>query len=139
MGCVSGPLSWLTSGSDGASSLPEEALDPSFGLFEPNDAGTVLEDFGRQVTVVGLGTTCILYDELTFVDDDGTPVNKGRNYKLARFRRGVFGGARLSEQTLEIVNAAGTARSLFRIIGPIPRDTSLFDRYVLEPKRREAA
>ena len=143
MGLVVGPLSWLTAGSTSGGGeppapapLPEAALDPQWGTYEPDDADAVLDDFGRLVTIEGVGSIRVLMDDLRFVDDHGAPVQTARGYKIVRIRRGAFAGARLADRVATISN--GVTVSTFKLIGPVERESSLFDRYVFEPRRRES-
>lgn len=137
-------MCWLTAGSESEGGdlpppapLPEAALDAQWGTYEADDAEAVLDDFGRLVMIEGLGNIKVLMDDLRFVDDHGAPVQTARGYKLVRIRRGAFGGARLADRVATIRNEV--TQATFKLIGPVERESSLFDRYVFEPRRREVA
>ena len=117
--------------------LPDGPLDPLFGAYAPEDADVVLSDFGKLVYVEGLGSARILFDTFTALDTPDEPVQVGRSYRVAKFKRGVFNGAALNNRVVTIQN--GVTQSTHRLIGPIERPNSLYDHYVLEPRRREAA
>jgi hypothetical protein len=108
-----------------------------WGTYEPGDADIMLEDFGKPVQIEGLGTIRLILDDLRFVDDHGGPVQTARGYKLVRIKRGAFAGARLADRVVTVTNEV--TQSTFKLIGPVERESSLFERYVLEPRRRESA
>lgn len=141
MSIVTGPMSWLSMGSaaDGSelASLPSVELDALAGTYAPEDADAILADFGLLALVDTLGPVRCLLDRLQLHDEVGeVAIAVGRGYHLARFKRGCFAGARLNGRTATIATA--TARSDFRMIGPVPRESSLFEHFVLEPLHRSA-
>ena len=100
--------------------------------FAPNDADTVLADFGETITCEAVpSVTRALLDDMVQAGEiaDQRVVSQTLVMKV---KRGAFGTTRVQDTRVTLVDR-GNAR--YKIDAPMPHDTSLFDHFVLAPVR----
>lgn len=99
--------------------------------FQPGDADQILADFGEDLVCAAAPlVTRGLLDDITLEGENAGQRTLSQQVVL-KVKRGAFDGLRV-QGTAVTVPARGLS---YKIDEPLPRPSSLFDWYALQPRR----
>lgn len=99
--------------------------------YQPNDADRVLADFGEDLVCAAAPlVTKGLLDDAILEDASGEARTQTQQVVL-KVKRGAFDGIRVQSTTVTVTSRG----KVFTIDQPLPHGPSLFDWYVLQPRR----
>lgn len=99
--------------------------------FQPGDADQILADFGEDLVCAAAPTvTRGLLDDV-LLEGDSAGQRTVTQQTVLKVKRGAFAGLRVQGSVVTVTSRA----QAYTIDEPLPRPSSLFDWYALQPRR----
>lgn len=99
--------------------------------FAPNDADTILADFGEDLVCAAVpAVTRGLVDDVV-LEGEVAGQRTVTQQVVLKVKRGAFGATKVQGTTVTITDRSKT----YTIDEPLARPSSLFDFYLLQPRR----
>lgn len=99
--------------------------------FAPGDADQILADFGEDLVCAAVpAVTRGLLDDVVLEDEVAGQRTVSQQVVL-KVKRGAFAGVKVQGTTVTVTSRA----QVYVIDETLPRPTSLFDFYILQPRR----